>query len=763
MPRTNSSTELSPLTGTLDLRSPPDAMGAGAMRYRLNLRTIDQNKLRRAQGFTKLLGTVAPYNNQDLHDQLLQLTNLVDSPTVRQPITLLFESESSRKQKSLFAATESTIFKLNNTTGSWAWLGKGFGKGGVTADGPRFKAARQGDYVFFTNDYNPPMYHILEQGYPDIPPYVQEIPDLEVIGLSKAKHVWVWKSVVFFADVEMDQQRFPFRIVWGNFDDPLSLDPEKADSIAGSRDLNANEQILAGMPIGNVFLIYTTHGIWEMSAVGGEVSFEFREAYPGNRSDFLGCLAYPNTLVNNGDHHMYLGKDKVYIFNPYMQTPEAPEQYHRATKEMFDNIDALNCEVHIGHLDGDEVYFSYATSASVAACPDRALRINKRYQVVDIIDAGFTAFCEFTPGSSETIRDFILNNDICTAAELDAEGLLFNAEGLPREVDGESAAFVPQVIHTANPIHFMGSVTVSGSGDSAADGVYYYNQSLNRYVKSDGYYISRSNPTPPDYFGVETLYDPVGNSLYSNPLTIEGAWADVTGGVNPAPTVTLGGDVLDVEDYNQVMSDEDSLCALLNGQRLDDICRVCPQARLFIGVLSDDWCIKQMNTGFAREICTNPTAIGTIQTYGYEASVGEYSLNGYDSILRFGTLYNKDGDVIVERFQINYVAYPETPAPGITLHVGVSAQPIDPNTATPDLETCGIVWHQRSTKEMKCLSDKTAAQHATGQSQPSNRADWNFWHIGPYLYLQLKMEGTGGNVEFSGVGGDVSLKGTKNG
>src|SRR5688572_24055913 len=144
MPRTNSATELAPLTGPLDLRSPPDLMANGSMRYRLNLRTIDRNKLRRAQGFTKLLGTVTPYNTQDLHDQLLILRS-----TVRQPITLLFESESSRKQKSLFAATEGQIFKLNNTTGNWELLGYDFGRDGVTAAGPRFKAARQGDYVLF--------------------------------------------------------------------------------------------------------------------------------------------------------------------------------------------------------------------------------------------------------------------------------------------------------------------------------------------------------------------------------------------------------------------------------------------------------------------------------------------------------------------------------------------------------------------------------------------------------------------------------------
>ncbi|HEU4343694.1 MAG TPA: hypothetical protein VFU31_19260 [Candidatus Binatia bacterium] len=732
------------------------------MRYRQNFRTVDRNKLQRAQGFRKLLATADPYNNEDLHDQLLSLTL-----GVRQPITLIFESESSRKQKSLFVATEGSIYALNNSTGNWSVLGSGYGQGGVDATGPRFKAARQGDYVIFTNDYNPPMYHVLEQG---TSPLIREIDDLETIGLTKARHVWTWKNVVFFADVEMDQQRFPFRVVWGDFDNPTSFDPEKAESIAGTFDLNENEQILGGMPLGNVFLIYTTHGIWEMSVTGGEESFSFREAYPGNRFDFLGCLYYPETLINLGESHMYLGKDKIYTFNPYQQTPTAPEWVHAATKELFDNIDSGKCGVHIGHLDGDEAYFSYATSAAVAGCPDKTIRINKRYEVVDTIDAGFTAFAQFTPGSSPTIRDFILDNDICTVAQLDAEGFLFGNEGLPREIDGEDAAFEPQVIHTANPIHLGGTLTVAGAGTAAANTIYTYNAFTKRYVAPNGYYIERTNPTAPDFYGVETLHNDAGLSLYSNPLTLDGAWATVTNGTGPAPTVTPDGDVLTVEDYEQATSDSDSLCALLNGQRLDDICRVCPSNRLFVAAFSDDWCLKQMNSGFAREKCTNPTATGETGDYGYSASVGEYEDQPYDSILRFGTLYNKDGDVIVERFQINYIAKPavypdptDPTVPEVTLYIGASSQPMDPNTATRQSPPCGIVWHTRSTQEMKCLSNLTASQHLAAQSQPSLRADWNFWHTAPYIYVELFIEGTGANVEFSGVAGDVSLKATKNG
>lgn len=760
MARANASTELSPLTGVLDLRSPPDILPGGSLRWRQNIRTVDRGKVRRAQGFSKLLTNQDPYNNADLHDQLLQITE----EAARQPITLLYEAESSRKQKALIVGTESTLYKFSATTGNFAVLGTGYGAGGTSAEGPRFKAARQGDYVIFTNDYNTPKYHVLEQGYPFGDPEIHEFDDLEVIGLTKAKHVWVWKNVVFFADVEMDQGRFPFRVVWGDFDNPTSFDPAKEESIAGQKDLLPNERILGGAPLGDIFLIYTTHNIYEMSAIGGEESFRFRIAYAGDRSNFVGVLNFPNTLVNTGSSHIYVGscgtKDsesgavKVYEFSPFQQAPESPEWLHPSTKKLCDEIASSFCNVHVSWMNGHEIYISYATAAAVNGCPNATLRINHEHRVCDYMDRGFTAFCEHNPNTSQTIRDFIIDQRICTIDELTLAGYGFVSEGLPREELVPSAAFEPQVIYSAYPVHMFGTVAISGAGSSAVDGDYVFNPANDRYEHADGYYLERTGGGASAVWHLRT---DVGVSLYSNPITLDGAWADVTGGDSPAPTGTPDADVLETEDVNAPTSDEDSLCALLGDASLDNICRACEGDRLFISAYSADWCLKDMNKVMFVELCGNPTDVGEVTSLGYLASEGEYTEEGYDSIMRFSPLYNKDGDVIAESFKLNHVTQPQEPAPGVKLRVGISAQPADPN-----IGYCGIVWHQRSTQELKCITQKTGQEHLDEHTKPYQTTNWTFWHSGHYLYFELKIEGVGADSVFSGVDGLFSLKGVRN-
>lgn len=149
---------LSPLTGVLDLRSSPDLIPQGGVRMRQNLQTVAEGKLSRGTGWAKLL-TKTGYNNSDFHDQLLTFGS-----GIRQPITLLHEAQSFAGVRSLFAATQSRIFRLSEHGGNWKMLGSGFGGAASTsASAPRFRAARVGDYIAFTNDWDKPKYHILEQ------------------------------------------------------------------------------------------------------------------------------------------------------------------------------------------------------------------------------------------------------------------------------------------------------------------------------------------------------------------------------------------------------------------------------------------------------------------------------------------------------------------------------------------------------------------------------------------------------------------------
>jgi len=200
-------------------------MASGTLRFRQNFQCLDQNKLRRGCGWKKLLSNTS-YNNEDFHDQLLSLSNDEDFTSIRQPITLLFEAESTRKVRNLIAAKQGAIAKLNEYSGNWRILGTGYGGEQTTsAAAPRFHCAQVGDFLAFTNDFESPMYHRLEDVSVAGSPLIQPFPDLATIGLSRAGVVWAWRNCLFFADVEMDGKRFAYRLIWSDFDNPTAFDP----------------------------------------------------------------------------------------------------------------------------------------------------------------------------------------------------------------------------------------------------------------------------------------------------------------------------------------------------------------------------------------------------------------------------------------------------------------------------------------------------------------------------------------------------------
>ena len=644
----------------LDVRSNPDAMASGTLRFRQNFQCLDQNKLRRGCGWKKLLSNTS-YNNEDFHDQLLSLSNDEDFTSIRQPITLLFEAESTRKVRNLIAAKQGAIAKLNEYSGNWRILGTGYGGEQTTsAAAPRFHCAQVGDFLAFTNDFESPMYHRLEDVSVAGSPLIQPFPDLATIGLSRAGVVWAWRNCLFFADVEMDGKRFAYRLIWSDFDNPTAFDPADVGSITGSKDLYTHERILAGRPLGNSFIIYTTHGIWEMATVGGDQSFAFARRYDGDDNPGATVLKYPNTLVSLPSAHAYLAEDGVHIFSPYYGQPERAEWLHRSTPIILDNIDTENCQVHVAAYHKNELLISTASVGATNNCPDRTLRTQMTYRVADKIDFGFTAFCNYRSFRAPTIRDFIVENDICTVEQLDAAGYPYDREGLPSPALAATAPFTPQSIYTLTP---------------------------------------------------QTI-----------------------------------GDVV-VEDWTQLEADADSLCALLGTTSLDDFCRKCEGATMLVGASSEDWCLKQIGDVFYRERCANPTGVGETNDVGYLSSVGSYILDGYDSIIRIAPAYAKKMLLQLDELRIDFLARMDSE---IGLRVGIASQVADPNT-----DECCIVWFQHSLKPIACLTAKTPAQHAATGTIPAKYAHWKVMRKGRVLCAELKISGTGGDADFSGLEGLV--------
>jgi hypothetical protein len=632
---------------------------------RQNFQCTGQGKLRRGSGFEKLLST-GNYNNSDFHDQLLSLSHAGG----RQPVTLLFEAISTLGVRSLIIGTQQTVAQLNAFSGNYRILGGGFG-GTFSQDAmaPRFKAAQQGDYVLLTNNFDKVKYLRLEQAADPITgKFLYDVPDLDIIALTQAKVIWQWKSVVFLADVTMDQERVSYRLVWSDFDNPTGFDPAVLSSITGFKDLFTYETILAGMPIGNSFLIYTTHGIWEMIAVGGDQSFDFRRVYNGEKDEFKGCLAYPNTLINAHDTHFYIGREGLYQFGQYYPAPDRPEWLHRASYDLLSNIDPAACDAHVAGVFADEVLFSVATKSATGHCPDYSLRINKAFSVADVVDHGFTAISQFSPQIIETIRDFIIENEICTLSGMASAGYPYGPEGLPRVLPAPSVPYAPDSIYQTARLAVAGT---------------------------------------------------------------------------------------HVEDYTQPNSSSHSICSLIGGERLSEICRMCKTDPLLIAVSSADWCIKSLGRVYYREICANPSAVGTTDANGYTAAVGQYVLNGVTSILRFAPAFAADAMIKLSKLELKFLPAqpPQIPPLSVSLRVGVSAEPADPNTGV------GIVFYQHSSKPLAYATQRNQAQHLLANTQPSSRALWNFDRRGRFIYVEITITGVGGDALFSDLDTELAMLG----
>lgn len=730
--------QLAPLTVTLDARSSADLMPAQSVRFRQNLRTIAENKLRRGAGWAKLL-TQANYNNADFHDQLLTFGG------IRQPITLIQEEESTDGARSLFIATQSKIARLAEHGGNWKILGTGYGGAATTSlVAPRFHAARVGDYVVFTNDFDAPMYHILGQVGVD-GESLYEFDDLTSIGVTRARHVWSWRNMIILADIEADGRRVAYRLLSSSVDAPFEFDPFKATYSGFAKDLMSNERILGGMECGNGFLIYTDKNIWEMT-IGSDGAVNFRVAYPAADNENKGTLAYPNTLVNTPDGHLYVGNDGIYLFNQYYSAPTRPEWLHRASSLILDNIDESACDVHVSGISGDEILISVVQTGDSA--PSITLRINWAYKAVDVVDYGFTAFGHHNPQDIQTVRDFIVENRICTLAGLISLGYDYDMEGLPNPVPTGTAAFEPMSIHTTAVLQYGGTLTVASAGTAAANGTYVWSGTTGRYTKAaNGYYIVTTTDGTTRAWKLYTNADVL---QYSNVQTVAGTWGTTNGGSNPKPAVTLSADVVTTEDYERTANDANSLCALLGGELLDAGCRGCKGEVRFVAADAVDWTLKELGGVFYRETCANGTAVGSTTSNGYASAVGAYLLDPYSSIFRSAPLFIKEAGVKCSGLEIDCVAAPQAIPNYIGLRVGVSAQVADPNT-----DECRLVWYQHTLKLLKCISPQTVAQHRARGTMPSDVINWNFLRQGKILYFELRIDGTGGDCTLSRITSDI--------
>lgn len=486
--------DLSPLNGAFDARSLPEHLGQN-FRWVQNFPMDEKGKRSRRLGWGRFWpqreedeANGFAYNNQDLHDQLLALQyyyerkrssgeeaeNVSDYPNAdlcettlqvrsagRQPITMLVEAESVEGIRKLLAGTQKRLYVFNEATGNWKIISDE--KGGEEESGcpeRRFQSAQVLNTVVFTNNYTIPFYWIFDQPvFGCSMQSVSAIEDLDNIGLTKAGVVTSWKGVTLFGDVEMDGFRLNNRVVWSDYNDPLSWSPGAA-SIAGFQDLDQGEKILAMADLGDHLMIYTDLNVWQVSVVGGAEVFNFRKAYAGGIAG-KGALAFRNTLISDGGTHRYLANDGVYTFTPFQSAPQREEWIDLVRPEIIETINWDCCENHVAGYNPitDEMWISWVHRDDTDCCPSRTIVINFRQGSVDYVDHGFTAFVHFTSDPRQNVRDWMLQNCICSKEELDEAGIKFFKEGLLRLDDQPACDNPPNSIHRTNDIS-AGGVSV---------------------------------------------------------------------------------------------------------------------------------------------------------------------------------------------------------------------------------------------------------------------------------------------------------------
>lgn len=485
---------LNPLTGSFDVRSMPEHVSPQTWRLLQNTRAIERGRLCRFPGWQKFLSgyaTTRDYNNEDLHDQLLSLQTYYDNRddiddsevlsyppdnasfadycgTVlnlrqqgRQPVTFLAEITSTLNTRIVLAGTQSRLYQLDQGKGNWRILTDGFG--GVTNNPQiRFKHAVLADFVFLTNNYDEPCYWMIGGTAEGCAMRsTRNIEDLRTIGVSKVGCCAVFKGCMFIANLEEDGRRKGNMVRWSDYLAPTSWVEDPGFSQAGHLELDYGEDVLAMEQSGDFLIIHTTRGIWQVSVSPEQfVIFSFHKVFASSTGE--ACIAYQHTFVTIGEAHFYMAKDGIYVWSAYSPRPERLEWIHQSSEILYGSLNKSQCAIHTAGYDPftQELYFSCA--AGSALLPTQTLVCSTRYQQCSLIDHGFSAFMASVPDDRPSLRDWMIDNCICSEETMETTEMLQIGFRTVKEGDGKPrtnppCTEFPTAIHT-DAVHVEGDI-----------------------------------------------------------------------------------------------------------------------------------------------------------------------------------------------------------------------------------------------------------------------------------------------------------------
>lgn len=408
---------IQPTAGPLDMTSSPDGVPFGGYRYVENFETSPQDrKMRRMTGYQRLLSGELN-ENADLHYRYGK---------ARQHITFAFEAKTPSGFTKLFAATQNDLFSMSNSDRVWSPIWSGFG-GTPDLNGCSdviLQAASVGSTVIFTNDFDEPVYHVIDQPANTNGKFVQPVRDFKTLNITRVGFIYSWNNLVIIANVVMDGVRQTNAVLWSDYKKPLSFAPSSS-SLAGRKFLAYGEVVLNAAEIADALLLYTNRGIWEVrttseaDADGNPLVLSFTKRYTANKSASR-CLKYPRTLVSTGRNHYFAGEDGIYLYNFYLPEPEIQEWSRRATSHLFldGTFSNLNCATPCGGYNAAKraIWFSYPRHGD--QCNAETLVMNTETYFSSIVQEGFSFFLSYNPKSLLSLRQWMADMCICPVVDM---------------------------------------------------------------------------------------------------------------------------------------------------------------------------------------------------------------------------------------------------------------------------------------------------------------------------------------------------------
>lgn len=368
----------------------------------------------------------------------------------RSDITMLQSVTTLSKKRRIIAATRETIFSNDDISGNWRVIADGLGDDCGVDDRDNsisFKMVMMGNIAIITNGFDKVIgYDLNDQPAGDNLWSADYVAELQALRISSAKVIGKYGGFVLLGDLVADAEVQSSRLIWSDYNNPMGWIPG-GNSAAGYHDFGRGEIVLAIEPIGGLIRIYTSQAIYDGQVIDSEAIFAFTEIY--RNPDSASLLRYPNTLINAGDVHYYLGADSIYTTTIWDRSPQRVEWMHVAAGIIFngikpvivdqipsmtsyDSIDKKRCRAPFGGYDTvrQAIWFSWPTTDSNTN--NISLVLWPRYHKASVVNVGFTAFANHRPDKMITVRDWIDNFGICDASTqlLPKEGVTCD-QGMP--------------------------------------------------------------------------------------------------------------------------------------------------------------------------------------------------------------------------------------------------------------------------------------------------------------------------------------------